>query len=86
MSDKRFWAGDWTEPRIEFRIEVDARGVELIWFDPNPHSGHDVGEHRSLEEFLASETDHQSVRTACGPEALEEVIAFVRLLLAARHG
>ena len=80
MSERDFWIGDWTEPGIKFRIEVSAEHVELIWYTPNPHGGVDVGHRRTLEQFLANEDDHDTVRTACGAETLSEIIAVVTRL------
>ena len=85
MSESSLWEGDWTEPGIRFRVEVAPSGVLLVWYTPNPHGGVDVGERRTLEEFLGRESDQEAVRTACGNEKLAEVLELVRRLVEAKR-
>jgi hypothetical protein len=64
-----------------FRVELYASGVDLVWFDPNPHAGHEGGEHYSLADFVTHANAHDSIRRILGEAALAEIVAEVRRLL-----
>jgi hypothetical protein len=65
-------------PAEMFRVEVGASGVDLVWFDPNPHAGHEGGEHLSLGDFLQRASAHDVIRGILGDGALDEILAEVR--------
>jgi hypothetical protein len=75
------WCGPTNNPSYAaemFRVEVDAASVDLIWFDPNPHAGHEGGERHALAEFLVHARAHETIRGILGASALDQIVAEVK--------
>lgn len=78
------WAGSANNPHYPnemFRVELEPAKVLLVWYDPDPHAGHEYDEHHSLAEFLTLGSAQDSIRRILGETALGEIVAEVKRLL-----
>ena len=71
------------EERRVSRGDVSRRGRRVgrrpgLVLDPNPHAGHEGGEHLSLGDFLQRASAHDVIRGILGDGALDEILAEVR--------
>lgn len=67
-----------TYPGERFRVDVTEGTVDLVWYLPNPHAGHEGGESLTLDAFLASERHRAVVAEQLGEAVLREVLDHVR--------
>lgn len=78
------WSGPTNDPSHAgemFRVELAPTRIDLVWYDPNPHAGHEFGEHHSLEEFLTHAAAQDSILRVLGEVVLGEILVAVKRYL-----